>query len=142
MQLQIEFWQLVSIAGGCIVFMGGICAALGKALLSQADARLEQRFNSQEQSQAVHRAAQEQSQAAHRVVLDGRLQAIEHVTREETLLAQRLQTQLLELKAELPIHYVRREDYIRGQTVIEAKLDGLAVRMENMRLRRSSDASS
>ncbi|MDF6001947.1 hypothetical protein P4050_30630 [Pseudomonas aeruginosa] len=36
----------------------------------------------------------------------------------------------MSLKAELPIQYVRREDYIRGQSVIEAKLDGLAVKLK------------
>lgn len=30
-----------------------------------------------------------------------------------------------QLRAELPERYVRREDYIRGQTVIEAKLDAI-----------------
>lgn len=42
---------------------------------------------------------------------------------------------ILTLKAELPLHYVRREDYVRNQTVIEAKLDALAVRIENIQLR-------
>lgn len=32
---------------------------------------------------------------------------------------------LLELRAELAERYLRREDYIRGQTVIEAKLDAI-----------------
>ena len=40
---------------------------------------------------------------------------------------------LLRLRAELPLDYVRREDWIRNQTVIEAKLDGLATKLENMR---------
>lgn len=46
----------------------------------------------------------------------------------------RMERELLQLKAELPLHYVRREDYIRGQSVIEAKLDGLATKFENARL--------
>ena len=29
----------------------------------------------------------------------------------------------------------RREDYIRGQSVIESKLDGLALKIENVQLR-------
>jgi hypothetical protein len=35
----------------------------------------------------------------------------------------------------MPLHYVRREDYVRNQTVIEAKLDALALRLENVRLK-------
>lgn len=41
----------------------------------------------------------------------------------------------LHFKAELPVQYVRREDYIRGQSIIEAKLDSLAMKFENMQLR-------
>ncbi|HGJ5883695.1 hypothetical protein [Arsenophonus sp.] len=36
-----------------------------------------------------------------------------------------LEREFLTFKAELPIQYVRREDYVRGQTVIESKLDAL-----------------
>lgn len=43
---------------------------------------------------------------------------------------------LMLLKADLPLNYIRREDYLRGQTVLEAKMDALAVRIENLQLRR------
>ena len=33
-----------------------------------------------------------------------------------------LEKEFMRFKADLPLNYVRREDYIRGQTVIEAKL--------------------
>lgn len=36
-----------------------------------------------------------------------------------------LEKQLNTLVAELPLKYVLREDYIRGQTVLEAKMDAL-----------------
>jgi hypothetical protein len=38
---------------------------------------------------------------------------------------------ILRLRAELPLEYVRREDWIRNQTVIEAKLDALAVKLDS-----------
>ncbi len=41
---------------------------------------------------------------------------------------------LMKLRAELPELYVRREDYIRGQTVLEAKLDSLSARLELLQL--------
>lgn len=47
----------------------------------------------------------------------------------------RVERDLLELRAELPERYVRRDDYIRGQSLIESKLDGLAMKLENLRLR-------
>lgn len=47
----------------------------------------------------------------------------------------------LELKfyqhlADLPVAYVRREDYVRGQTVIEAKLDALATELKSLQIDR------
>lgn len=47
---------------------------------------------------------------------------------------QKLQRDLLVLRAELPEKYVRREDYVRGQSIIESKLDALAMRLENQML--------
>ena len=46
-----------------------------------------------------------------------------------------LERDLMELRAELPERYLRREDYIRGQSIIEAKLDGLAMKIENAQMR-------
>lgn len=42
----------------------------------------------------------------------------------------RLDRDLMQMKADMPLHYVRREDYIRGQTVIEAKLDAIGADRE------------
>jgi len=46
---------------------------------------------------------------------------------------QRTERALLELKAELPVQYVRKEDAIRGEVVIHAKLDALAAKIEQLR---------
>ena len=46
----------------------------------------------------------------------------------------RLEKEFLKYQADLPLHYVRREDYVRNQTVIEAKLDALALKLENWKL--------
>ncbi len=46
-----------------------------------------------------------------------------------------LERELLELRADLPLHYVRREDYVRGQAVIEAKLDSLYNKLDAVALR-------
>lgn len=37
---------------------------------------------------------------------------------------------ILQLRAEMPLEYVRREDWIRNQAVIEAKLDALAAKFD------------
>ncbi|SDH93493.1 hypothetical protein [Roseospirillum parvum] len=44
-----------------------------------------------------------------------------------------LERSLLEMKADMPLHYVRREDYVRNQTVIESKLDALALHLQQMK---------
>lgn len=46
-----------------------------------------------------------------------------------------VERQLFKLQIDLPLQYVRREDYVRNQTVIEAKLDAVASRIENIQLR-------
>lgn len=109
MNLQIDFWQLV----GLLLAFFGACAGAGKILLTQTQRHLDDRFSSVAQ----------------------RLEGIEASTREEASQWQRVERELMALKAELPVQYVRREDYIRGQSIIEAKLDGLAVKLENAQLR-------
>lgn len=47
----------------------------------------------------------------------------------------RLERELLNFKADMPLHYVRREDYVRNQSVIEAKLDAVALKIENWQLK-------
>lgn len=47
----------------------------------------------------------------------------------------RLEREFLNFKADLPLHYVRREDYVRGQTVLEAKLDAVFTKIENIQLK-------
>ena len=50
-----------------------------------------------------------------------------------------IERQFYQFKADLPLHYVRREDYIRNQTVIEAKLDAVALKIENYHLRKIAE---
>lgn len=120
MTVQLEIWQLITL--GITLFAG--FAGAGKALLGQTQRHLDERFQIQEDGRkANHEATQT------------RLNAIEAVSREEASQWQRVERELLSLKAELPLHYVRREDYIRGQSVIESKLDGLAAKFENAQLR-------
>lgn len=38
----------------------------------------------------------------------------------------------LRLRAELPVHYVRKEDAIRSESVIHAKLDALYAKIESL----------
>lgn len=46
-----------------------------------------------------------------------------------------LERKFYKFQIDLPHTYVAREDYIRGQTVIEAKLDAVASKIENVQIR-------
>lgn len=120
MTMQIEIWQMVLLL---LAFFGG-CAGAGKLLLDQIQKGLDSRFTAQDSSRA---AAFDQ--------LSKRLDGIEQTGRKEANEWQRMERSFMELKADLPLHYVRREDYIRGQSIIESKLDGLAMKLENTMLR-------
>jgi hypothetical protein len=104
--------------------------ALTKVIAGQQQRYLDTRF-----------AAQEVSLSSNHDQLSKRLYSIEAVSREDATQWQRVERDLLRLQADMPLHYVRREDYIRGQSVIEAKLDGLGTKLENAQLRALKNVS-
>jgi len=71
-----------------------------------------------------------------------RLASIETILKEDRArvdtMLQRHDDRIQAIERELPMHYVRREDYVRGQSVLEARLDGLWHRIENLFLKRGS----
>ncbi|MFZ5659180.1 MAG: hypothetical protein ACOY5C_04905 [Pseudomonadota bacterium] len=99
MTVQVELWQLISL----LITIAGSLAGFGKLLLSQFEKRLSERFEAMQLS--LNRQAEEEQKAA------AQLAALER--------------EFLQFRADLPLHYVRREDYVRGQSVLEAKLDAL-----------------
>ena len=120
MQVTLDLWHVISLA----VSFFGASAAAGKLLLSQTQRHLDTRFT-----------AQETARAANHDQVSRRLDSMEEAARSEMGNWQRIERDLLKLQADMPLHYVRREDYIRGQSVIESKLDGLALKIENAQLR-------
>ena len=120
MQVTLDLWQVISLA----VSFFGASAAAGKLLLTQTQRHLDTRFT-----------AQETARAANHDQVSRRLDSMEEAARSEMGNWQRIERDLLKLQADMPLHYVRREDYIRGQSVIESKLDGLALKIENVQLR-------
>ncbi len=112
-QISIDFMQLLLLLGSFAGFCILACAAVGKTLLMQTQKSLDQRF----------------------AIISEHLDDIEKTGHEEALQWKQIERELMTLKADLPLLYVRREDYIRGQSVIEAKLDGLADKLENAQLR-------
>ncbi|WP_140921068.1 hypothetical protein [Limnobaculum xujianqingii] len=85
-----------------MAFMGFVFAA-GKILMAQVEKRLDIRFEELEN-------ARKKTESGH----------------------MRMEREFLEFKATLPLEYVRRDDFIRSQTVIEAKLDALYNRLDSI----------
>ncbi|WP_035277962.1 hypothetical protein [Desulforegula conservatrix] len=120
----IEFWPLLtSIAGVLITFLA-FAFAFGKILLSQTDRRLETRFKSMEE---IRVEAAKNWEEKFRDVLSQ--------ARQEAKGWQDIEREFLKFRAALPLEYVRREDYVRNQTIIEAKLDALVLEIKNLQLK-------
>lgn len=120
MTVQVDFWQLVMLL---LAFLGFLFTA-GRLLLSQIDRRLNERFETIEK-------AREEGQATWRQTFSQHLDE----ERRETDLLRNIEREFLRFQAELPLQYVRREDYVRGQSVIEAKLDALYNKLEVVQMK-------
>ena len=120
MNVTLQLWQLITL------LLSFFTAVFGgaKILLSQIDKRLDVKFQAQEE-------ARKTGDANIRDMLQ------QHIAEEAQNSIQliNLERQFLNWKGDLPLHYVRREDFIRNQTIIESKLDGLALRLENTQLK-------
>lgn len=114
--IQIELWHLITLL---LAFFGCV-GAFGKLLLAQVEKRQGERFKAQE-------LARQQAQDH----WDKRFASLDQAAREWV----RVEREFLEWRADLPMTYVMRDDYVRNQTVIEAKLDAVALRIENLQLR-------
>ncbi|OBY60448.1 hypothetical protein [Pseudomonas sp. AU12215] len=101
----------------------GIVVGLVRLLLWQFEKRLSEKFAAQDEAR---REAGEHWEKNFAKVLERQ--------DKDALAVQQLERAFLNFKAELPMEYVRREDWVRGQSVIEAKLDGLALKFENILL--------
>ena len=116
MIVQIELWHLITLLLAFFTAVG----AFGKLLLHQFEKRQGDRF------QAMEKAREEAS-----LRWDQRFASLEEAAREWV----RVERDFLEWKAQLPMTFVIREDYVRNQTVIEAKLDSVMLRIENLQLK-------
>lgn len=124
MKIEMELWHLILLL---LAFFGCV-AGFSKVLLTQVETRLKERFVAQDKAR----------QEGQKALRDAFSQHIEE-ERENAFTLQTLERDFLNWKAELPIHYVRREDYVRGQSVIEAKLDALYNKLEVVQLKEAAN---
>lgn len=106
MTLQVDFWQMLGFGLSLLAGFSGIIFTAGKLIAGQFERRINERFD-----------------------------LIERARADETAGISALERDFMRFQAELPVQYVRREDYVRGQSIVEAKLDGLASKLDNAVLR-------
>jgi hypothetical protein len=106
MTLTVDFWQLVMICGALFGTVAAAFWVLIRMMLIQSQRQLSEQF----QTIRVHLDRQDDT-------------------------ARRLEREMLEMKAELPRDYVRREDYTQAIASIMIKLDSIALRFENVLIR-------
>lgn len=105
MIVQLELWHLITML---LAFFSAV-GFFGKILLAQ--------FEKRQDAQTEH--------------WDKRFTQLEEAAKDWS----RVERDFLEWKAKLPMTFVMREDYVRNQTVIEAKLDSVMLRIENLQLK-------
>ncbi len=116
MTLQLDFWMLVGMLGTLLSACIGMIVFFGKTLIIQFENRLDERF-----------AMMDKAREAGQRHIDDRFTRLEQDSRNR-------EREVLKLKADLPVEYLRREDAIREQVVINAKLDAVAAKMDTLQL--------
>lgn len=118
--IQLEFWHLILLL---LSFLGFAFGA-GKLLLAQIDRRLDAQFDSMEEARKLN--------TEH---WDAKFKAVLEDQKNGTEAWRSLERDFLKFRGDLPLEYVRREDFIRNQSVIEAKLDAVALHIQNLQLK-------
>ncbi|MCQ4242401.1 hypothetical protein [Stutzerimonas stutzeri] len=114
-----DWAQIIGWAISLLSIFSTLMFGLVKLLLSQFEKRQAERFIAQDNAR---QAASRQWEQHFDKVLTRQDKDAEAL--------QQLEKTFLRFQADLPVNYVRREDYVRNQTVIEAKLDALASKLE------------
>lgn len=104
MSIQIEAWHVITL----IITVIGAFFTLFKLMLGQQLRHIDAAFSSQ----------------------NARLEKIEVANREEANNWQRAERELLLLKADLPLNYVRRDDFVQAIGGISTRIDNFALRVE------------
>ncbi len=120
----------------CIAVIGGFWA-LAKLLMMQTFKQLDERFATQDTARTkaqehwdMRFAQQDSARSKVQEHWDQRFAQIESLARSTD-------KDLLMMRGDLPNLYLRREDYIRGQSTIEAKLDAIATELKMVQIKGS-----
>lgn len=120
--IHIDFVDLIKMGGAVLVVLLGAAWALMKILIKQFTDSLDARQKTQDEMRQLREKT-----------LDERFDALQKMIRQEGDGWRIVERDLLNLKADLPLNYMRREDAIRQEVVIHAKLDALAAKIDALR---------
>ncbi len=115
-----DFWPVLAIMVTVLISVFGAVLGGNKYILGQMQKQMDLRFDLAEESRKT---------ATHQ--WDSKFQTITEAATQWHA----VELEIAKLRAELPERYLRREDFILHQSRIEAKLDGLAWKIENHQLR-------
>lgn len=124
--MSLELAELIGWAISLLSIFTTVVVGLVKLLLNSFERRLAERFSAQDEAR----------KAANQHWAENFAKVRDRQDKDAEIVVQ-LERSFLRFQAELPLEYVRREDWVRGQSVIEAKLDGLALKFENILLKGS-----
>ncbi|MDQ7091772.1 MAG: hypothetical protein Q9M50_14245 [Methylococcales bacterium] len=112
MEIEIELWHLITLL---LTFIGFLIS-LGKFFLSQINRQFKE---------------QELLRQRHTDHIEKRFHKLESKSSENMERALSVEREFLQHKGTLASEYVRRDDWARNQSIIESKLDSLALRLDN-----------
>lgn len=117
--MHMDFGQLFGWSLTLLGIFATLVFGLFKLLLKQFERRLSDRFAAQE---VVRLEVSRHWEDNFAKVLERQ--------DKDTEAVRQLEKSFLRWQAELPIHYVRREDWVRNQTILEAKIDRVFTKLE------------
>lgn len=119
MTFELELGQLIAFVAGVMGLFTTVVTLLVKLLLNQFEERLAEKFASQDLARQTASKHWEENFA----------KVLERQDKDADAV-QQLERTFLRFQAELPLQYVRREDFVRNQTIIEAKIDAVFSKLE------------
>ena len=122
--VSVDIWQLLGVSGSLLGILISIILWAVKTLIGQFEKRLNEKFQTIDEQRTTEQK-----------YLDNQFKQLDQARIEEVKSWQHIEREIMQMKVDLPNTYVRRDDYIRNQSVIESKIDGLAIRIENALLR-------
>ncbi|MGO1000851.1 hypothetical protein [Lysobacter sp. CA196] len=119
MKVEFDIGHLISL----LVFIIGSFGAIAMIALKQAERWL-----------ATRLGAIDEKMGDRFDTLSDRMDGFEQQTNRDREEWRQIERTFLEFKADLPMRYTQREDFIRGQVVIEHKLDAVMQRVEQLQI--------